>query len=190
MTKKNFKIDMFVISPFHGIGVIQEYLEEEVMGQKMRMCKIFFQRDKITLEVPEEKLASSRIRHTISKKLVPEVFAILKEPSKSVRVIWSKKSQEYDKIIKSGDIFENARVVRDLYRNTTNPNRSYTERVIFETAFKNIVSEVSIVNGSNESQTESEMNKILNAYHETYSDNNSSFSDFENDTSYSEVVNA
>ena len=110
------------------------------------------------------------IRTPISKSDMEKIFDIIKEDSRGMRVIWSKRSREYNKKILTGDLFAIAEVVRDLFRNTNNPNRSYSERVIFEKALQRLVAEIAVVNGMTDTETEEKVLDILSKYHETYQD--------------------
>ena len=101
---------------------------------------------------------------------VEKLYVTLKEDSRGMRVIWSKRSREYNKKILTGDIFAIAEVVRDLYRNTNNPNRSYSERVIFEKALQRMVAELAIVTNSTIEDMEAKILDMLGKYHETYQD--------------------
>ena len=110
------------------------------------------------------------MRFAIKKPETEKVFHILKEVASGLKIIWSKKNQEYTKMIKSGCIYNNARVLRDLYRNTTNPNRSYTERVIYETALQNVAMELIISLDKTEEEMSKFIQKTLSKYHETFSE--------------------
>ena len=87
-----------------------------------------------------------------------------------MRVIWSKRSREYNKKILTGDIYAIAEVIRDLFRNTNNPNRSYSERVIFEKALQRLVQEIAVVTNTNLEDAEGKIIDVLSKYHETYQD--------------------
>lgn len=168
MSTKVFKKDMHVFCKNHGLGYVKDVTDLSVMGEQIRCFEIFFDKDSITVNVPEAKMASVGIRHLIPKKLVPSIVDILKQSSRAMRIIWSKRSKEYEQKLYSGDIYVIAEVVRDLFRNSTNPARSYTERVIYEKALHRLVSEISAVQAKEYSVIETEMLKILSSYQETY----------------------
>lgn len=166
-----FKIGGYVIEPSHGLGKILSRNVQKIAEKEIDLLEIYFQSDDMKIFVPFQKVRAKGIRTLISKDEINKVYDILKEDSRGMRVIWSKRSREYNKKILTGDIMMIAEVVRDLYKNTNNPNRSYSERVIFEKALFRLVEEMSIVvNISNEAM-ETKVFDLLSKYHETYQDN-------------------
>jgi CarD family transcriptional regulator len=173
MSKKKKSIDAFrvgehAIFPLHGIAEISDISNVIVSNQEIECIRLEFERKKMSLFLPVKKLEALGLRSLIKSSEAVEVLKTLKETSKFLRVIWNRRSKEYESKIQSGSIFSCAEVVRDLYKNTNNPNRSYTEAVIYEEAFYRVVSEISVVQGKTYAEIEKETNSILSKYHETY----------------------
>lgn len=166
----SIKVGMYIVSAKHGLGLVKDRISETLLDSAIECFKILFLRDNVEAVIPISQVSKIGIRRTIPKSKVQNVYNILKSESKGVKIIWSKKSQEYDKMFKSGNIMENAKVVRDLYRSTTNPNRSYTERVIYDMAFQNIVMEIATVTKKDQDAVKKQIQNTLRAYHETYID--------------------
>ena len=165
------KIGGYVIEPSHGLGKVVSRNVQTIAEKEIDLLEIHFQGEDLKIFVPFHKVRAKGIRTLIAKEEVTKVYEILKEDSRGMRVIWSKRSREYNKKILTGDIMMIAEVVRDLYKNTNNPNRSYSERVIFEKALFRLIEEMSIVlNVSNEA-IEAKIFDLLGKYHETYQDN-------------------
>ena len=181
---KVFKSNMHVFCKNHGVGYIQYTTEIDVMDQVIKCFEIFFQNDNIVLTVPEEKMASVGIRHLIPKKMISDVMNIFKAEAKCIRVIWSKRSKEYEQKLYSGDIYAIAEVVRDLYGNASNPSRSYSERVIFEKAVYRVAAEISALQERDVEDVQAEILKTLAMYQDIYktesNDTQSTTNDFEN----------
>jgi CarD family transcriptional regulator len=169
MSVKQFKIGMFVFCKNHGLGFIRNIMEIDVLGTSVRCFEVLFEKENVVINIPEQKMGSVGVRHLIPKKMVQDVLEVLKQQSKGIRTIWSKRSKEYEQKLQSGDIFLIAEIVRDLHKNTTNPNRSYTERVIYEKAFFRLASELSVVTSKQINETIEELSKILSSYQETFS---------------------
>lgn len=165
-----FKIGGYVIEPSHGLGKLLSKTIQKVGEQEIDFLEIYFQHDDMKVLVPFAKARAKGIRPLILKDEVSKVYDILKEDSRGMRVIWSKRSREYNKKILTGDIMMIAEVVRDLYKNTNNPNRSYSERVIFEKALFRLVDELAIVLNVSTESMEEKILDLLGKYHETYQD--------------------
>lgn len=165
-----YKIGGYVIVPSHGLGKLTNKSTQKIGENEIEMLEIHFDEGNMKMLVPFAKAKKSGIRTPASKSELDNVFNILKEDSRGMRVIWSKRSREYNKKILTGEIFAIAEVVRDLYRNTNNPNRSYSERVIFEKALQRLAAEVAVVLDITHEESEARIVDILSKYHETYQD--------------------
>jgi len=170
VSNKLFKVSMHVFCKNHGIGLISDVTEIDVMDEVIKCFEINFETDSIMLTVPEEKMANVGIRHLIPKKIVADVMKVFKDESRGMKVIWSKRSKEYEQKLYSGDIFAIAEVVRDLYKNSQNPSRSYSERVIFEKALERVASEIAVVQERAMDDVIYEINKVLSMYQDIYTD--------------------
>ncbi|MFT4968099.1 MAG: CarD family transcriptional regulator [Candidatus Deianiraeaceae bacterium] len=165
-----YRVGWYVIVPSHGLGKLTNKITQKVGEQEQEFLEIFFESDNMKMLIPFTKAKKSGIRTPVSKEELTSVFEAMKEDSRGMRVIWSKRSREYNKKILTGDIYAVAEVVRDLFRNTNNPNRSYSERVIFENALQRLSAEVGVVQGISEVEAEEKILNILSKYHETYQD--------------------
>ena len=172
VNNKLFKVNMHVFCKNHGIGLITDTTEIDVMDEVIKCFEIKFETDSIMLTVPEEKMANVGIRHLIPKKIVTDVMKVFKDESRAMKVIWSKRSKEYEQKLYSGDIFAIAEVVRDLYKNSQNPSRSYSERIIFEKTLERVASEVATVQERAIDDVIYEINKVLSMYQDIYTASN------------------
>jgi CarD family transcriptional regulator len=156
-TKKNanrqgFKTGESVVYPTHGVGRITAIEEQEVAGFKLELFVIFFEKDKMTLRVPTAKAASVGMRKLSESALVTKALETVSGRARIKRTMWSRRAQEYEAKINSGDIIQIAEVVRDLYRSDAQPEQSYSERQLYEAALDRLVREVAAVNASMESE--------------------------------------
>lgn len=180
----SFKIGEYAVFPLHGVALIKDISEILIAGEQVECIELEFERKKVSLFLPIKKLEAQGLRPLIKTSEVDDIFALLKETSKFLRVIWNRRSKEYESKIQSGSIHYCAEVVRDLYKNTNNPNRSYTEAVIYSEALFRLVSELAIVQKLSYDDVEQEISDILEKYHETYqSINNSIEEESEEDVS-------
>ena len=135
----------YVIYPTHGVGKVTGIEKREVAGFKLQLFVILFSSEKMTLRVPVEKASTSGLRKISSKDKMQSVMATLKGRARSKRTMWSRRAQEYDAKINSGDPVAVAEVVRDLYRATGQPEQSYSERQMYEAAFERLITEFALV---------------------------------------------
>jgi CarD family transcriptional regulator len=167
-SKKPFKAEMHVFCKNHGLGYVTSVSEIDIMDQVIKCFEIFFEKDNLRISVPEEKMHSIGVRRLVDKAVANDVMNIFRSESKGMRVIWSKRSKEYEQKLYSGDIFVAAEVVRDLYKNSLNPSRSYSERVIFEKALERVCSELSIIQDKPIEDVFNEVCKTLSVFQETF----------------------
>jgi CarD family transcriptional regulator len=145
--KEKFKIGDFAIYPSHGVGKVLEIQDGEVGGQKFSLMTMNFEKEKLNIKIPVAQIEKIGIRPLASKEQMSEVFAILKSGVKKLKGMWSRRAQEYESKINSGDIKLLAEVLRDLTRDIEDGDRSYSERIIYETAIYRLASEYSVVYG-------------------------------------------
>src|SRR5271154_1521576 len=124
----------FVVYPTHGVGKINSVETQEIAGQTLSVFVIHFEKDRMTLRVPVGKAKGSGLRRLSTRKEMDAALAKLKGRSKARRTMWSRRAQEYEAKINSGDPASIAEVVRDLYRNVGQPEQSYSERQIYQAA--------------------------------------------------------
>ncbi len=158
-TRQGFKTNEFIVYPAHGVGQIVRIEEQEVAGYKLELFVISFAKDKMTLRVPTSKAASVGMRKLASPDTVKKALETLKGRARIKRTMWSRRAQEYEAKINSGDLIQIAEVVRDLFRSDTQPEQSYSERQLYEAALDRMVRELSAV----EDITETEAAKMIEA---------------------------
>ena len=135
----------YVVYPTHGVGRVTGVEKQEVAGFNLQLFVILFESEKMTLRVPVEKVADSGLRKISSKDKMNAVIATLKGRARSKRTMWSRRAQEYEAKINSGDPVAIAEVVRDLYRAPGQPEQSYSERQMYEAALERLVNEYALV---------------------------------------------
>src|SRR3974390_3377537 len=139
--RQGFKTNEFIVYPAHGVGRIMAIEEQEIAGAKLELFVINFIKDKMTLRVPTAKIVSVGMRKLAEGPLVKRALDTLKGRARIKRTMWSRRAQEYEAKINSGDIVAIAEVVRDLYRSETQPEQSYSERQLYEAALNRLARE-------------------------------------------------
>ena len=142
---KEFKIGEIVVYPKHGVGEIIKIESMEVAGIKNRFYVVKMEQARLTIRVPLEKKDFVGLRKISSKKIIDEIFSVLKLKPKIRRIMWSRRAQEYDSKIYSGDPIKIAEVIRDLFRKNSQPEQSYSERQMFQIALERLAREVAAV---------------------------------------------
>jgi CarD family transcriptional regulator len=148
--RQGFKLNEFVVYPAHGVGQIVAIEEQEVAGFKLELFVISFSKDKLTLRVPTSKVSGVGMRKISDPDTAKRSLDILTGRARVKRTMWSRRAQEYETKINSGDINAIAEVVRDLYRSEAQPEQSYSERQLYEAALDRMVREIAAVQKSNE----------------------------------------
>ena len=143
--RQGFKTNEFIVYPAHGVGQIVAIEEQEVGGAKLELFVISFVKDKMTLRVPTTKITSVGMRKLAETPMVRRALETLKGRARIKRTMWSRRAQEYEAKINSGDIVAIAEVVRDLYRSDTQPEQSYSERQLYEAALDRMAREIAAV---------------------------------------------
>ncbi|MBR0798762.1 CarD family transcriptional regulator [Bradyrhizobium jicamae] len=150
--RQGFKANEFVVYPAHGVGQILAIEEQEIAGAKLELFVINFMKDKMTLRVPTAKVANVGMRKLSDPALVKKALETLKGRARVKRTMWSRRAQEYEAKINSGDIVAIAEVVRDLYRSESQPEQSYSERQLYEAALDRLSREIAVVQHSTETE--------------------------------------
>ena len=143
--RHGFKAQEYIVYPAHGVGQIMSIEEEEVAGFKLELFVISFVKDKMKLKVPVPKAASVGMRKLSEPEVVKRSLDTLTGRARIKRTMWSRRAQEYEAKINSGDLVSIAEVVRDLYRSDAQPEQSYSERQLYEAALDRMAREVSAV---------------------------------------------
>ena len=160
--KEEFLPEQYVVYPSHGIGQILEIEKKEIAGQMLTMYVIEFEKEKMTLRVPIEKTKEIGVRKVSTKNQLKDIFEILTGKAKIRRTMWSRRAQEYEAKINSGDIKLLTEVVRDLFRSDSQPEQSYSERQLYEAARERLSREVAVIEKTDEQKAIEKMETILN----------------------------
>jgi CarD family transcriptional regulator len=159
--RQGFKTHEFVVYPAHGVGQILAIEEQEIAGAKLELFVINFMKDKMTLRVPTAKVANVGMRKLSEPVLVKKALETLKGRARVKRTMWSRRAQEYEAKINSGDIVAIAEVVRDLYRSESQPEQSYSERQLYEAALDRLSREIAVVQHVTETEAVKEIESQL-----------------------------
>jgi len=159
--RQGFKTNEFIVYPAHGVGQILAIEEQEIAGAKLELFVINFVKDKMTLRVPTAKIVSVGMRKLAEAPLVKRALETLKGRARIKRTMWSRRAQEYEAKINSGDIVAIAEVVRDLYRSETQPEQSYSERQLYEAALDRLSREIAAVQKITETEAIKEIEGAL-----------------------------
>ena len=163
-TKKlGFKKQDFVVYPAHGVGRVVEIEEQEIAGIKLELYVIDFEKEKMRLRVPTAKAAGVGMRKLSSKAEIELGLKVLEGRPRIKRTMWSRRAQEYEAKINSGDLTQVCEVVRDLFRGGDQPEQSYSERQLYEAALDRMSREVAVVKKLDDKQAIEEAESILTA---------------------------
>jgi CarD family transcriptional regulator len=157
--KPGFKPMEFIVYPAHGVGQIIAVEEQEVAGFKLELFVIAFVKDKMILKVPTPKSVSVGMRKLAGPEVVKRALNTLTGRARIKRTMWSRRAQEYEAKINSGDLVAIAEVVRDLYRSDAQPEQSYSERQLYEAALDRVAREIAVV----QKLTETESLKLIDS---------------------------
>ena len=141
----DFSAGDYVVYPTHGVGRVMGVQTQEIAGDKLDLIIIKFDKDRMTLRVPIDKAEESGLRKLSSKDEMKAALKTLKGKSRVRRTMWSRRAQEYEAKINSGDPVSIAEVVRDLHRASGQPDQSYSERQMYEAALERLANELALV---------------------------------------------
>jgi CarD family transcriptional regulator len=150
--RQGFKTGEAIVYPAHGVGRITAIEEQEIAGFKLELFVVAFEKDKMVLRVPTAKAITVGMRKLAEPKLITRSLEVLTGRARVKRTMWSRRAQEYETKINSGDLIAVAEVVRDLYRSEAQPEQSYSERQLYEAALDRVVREISTVNKITETE--------------------------------------
>ena len=157
-----FKIGEIVVYPKHGVGEIAKIENMEISNIKTSFYVVKMEQSKLTIRVPLEKKDEVGLRKISSKKVIENVYSTLKLKAKIRRIMWSRRAQEYETKIFSGDPIKIAEVVRDLFRKSSQSEQSYSERQMFQVAIERLAREVAAVEKTDYFQSTEKIEQILN----------------------------
>ena len=140
-----YKTGEYVVYPAHGVGQIISIEEQEVAGLSLELFVIAFEQDKLTLRVPVAKIKSVGMRKLAEEDMVKKALDTVTGRARVKRTMWSRRAQEYEAKINSGDLISISEVVRDLYRSDDQPEQSYSERQLYESALDRMAREVAAI---------------------------------------------
>ncbi len=145
ISEHEFGVGDHVVYPAHGVGVVVGVETQEVVGVALEVYVITFDHEKMTLRVPTRKARTAGLRALAEGNIVVQALTTLKGRARVKRTMWSRRAQEYEAKINSGDLISIAEVVRDLHRSETQPEQSYSERQLYESALDRMAREVAAI---------------------------------------------
>lgn len=158
-----FAANDYVVYPTHGVGKVTDIVTEEIAGFELQLFVINFAAEKMTLRVPIGKAEESGLRKISSREKMQTAVGTLKGKARAKRTMWSRRAQEYEAKINSGDPISIAEVVRDLYRKDDQPDQSYSERQIYQAAFDRLMRELAAVEDIDEDTATEQLETVLKA---------------------------
>jgi CarD family transcriptional regulator len=167
-----FKVNELIVYPAHGVGRVVQIEEQEIAGIKLELYIVDFDKEKLRLKVPTSKSEQKGMRKLADKPLIDHAMKVLKGRARIKRTMWSRRAQEYEAKINSGDLIAVAEVVRDLYRSERQPEQSYSERQLFEQALERMAREIAAVKKIDDDMAIKEIEAFLakNAHRNTKAD--------------------
>ena len=160
--KLQYSVGDFIVYPSHGVGEITDIQTFEIAEEKLEMYNVIFDKEKMTLKIPTIKAKEIGIRKVSSRNEMKKTLEILKGKAKIRRTMWSRRAQEYEAKINSGILTELTEVVRDLFRNSNQPEQSYSERQLYESARDRLAREVAVVEKTDDDKAVEKIEIILN----------------------------
>ena len=159
--RQGFKTGESIVYPAHGVGQIVAIEEQFVAGMTLELFVIDFEKDKMRLKVPVAKAEAVGMRKLSETDFVERALKVVQGRARVKKTMWSRRAQEYDAKINSGDLIQIAEVVRDLYRADSQPEQSYSERQLYEAALERLTREVAAVNGIEERSAQQHVDEVL-----------------------------
>lgn len=169
--RQGFKTGEFIVYPAHGVGQITAIEEQNVAGHTLELLVIVFEKDKMTLRVPVAKIASVGMRKLGDPDAVTKALETVRGRPRVKRTMWSRRAQEYEAKINSGEIVLIAEVTRDLFRPDDQPEQSYSERQIFEAASSRLARELAAMEKTDEPTALEKILDVLREHAPQYYDN-------------------
>jgi len=151
----------YVVYPTHGVGKVLSIETQEIAGHKLQLFVISFVRERMTLRVPTSKVETSGLRKLSSPKIMDSALTTLQGRARVKRTMWSRRAQEYEAKINSGDPISIAEVVRDLHRDTSQPEQSFSERQIYESAIDRLSRELAAVENIDKDKATEKLEELL-----------------------------
>jgi CarD family transcriptional regulator len=152
----------YVVYPTHGVGKVERIATEEIAGHRLELIHITFEENRMTLRVPVAKARTAGLRKLANRKMFDEAMAVLVGRARIKRTMWSRRAQEYEAKINSGDPIAIAEVVRDLHRNAGQPDQSFSERQIYEAAMDRLATELAALDRTDKPTATIKLSDTLN----------------------------
>ncbi|MET4700839.1 CarD family transcriptional regulator [Constrictibacter sp. MBR-5] len=156
-----FEAGDHVVYPAHGVGKVLTIENQEIAGMRLEVLVIEFEKEKMTLRLPTGKVQAAGLRCLCSRKEMQDALKTLKGRSRAKRTMWSRRAQEYEAKINSGDPVSIAEVLRDLHRNADQPDQSYSERQIYQAALERLSRELAAVEKIDEDKAQKKLEAVL-----------------------------
>ena len=153
----------YVVYPTHGVGKVTGVEKKEIAGQELTLFVIQFEKERMTLCVPISKVKVAGLRKLSNRRVIESALKTLKGRSRVKRTMWSRRAQEYEAKINSGDPVSIAEVVRDLYRNADQPDQSYSERQMYQAALERLARELAAVEKIDHDTATEKLERLLEA---------------------------
>ncbi|WP_371397717.1 CarD family transcriptional regulator [Fretibacter rubidus] len=159
----NFKVNQHIVYPAHGVGKVTAIEKEVIAEMEIELYVVAFEQEKMILRVPTNKAAQSGMRPLSNENVLKDSFTTLKGRARIKRTMWSRRAQEYESKINSGDLVLVSEVVRDLHRTDAQPEQSYSERQLYEQALDRMVREVAAIKKTDRDGAMADILDTLNA---------------------------
>ena len=156
-----FNAGEYVVYPTHGVGKVSDITKQTIAGTELEMLVVNFDKDKMTLRIPTAKIPNVGLRKISDNKTMEEAFNTLRGKARIRKIMWSRRAQEYENKINSGNPVAIAEVIRDLYRSENIADQSYRERQIYEQAVDRLANEVSVYSNCSLEDANKKLNDIL-----------------------------
>jgi len=156
-----FNAGEYVVYPTHGVGKVSDITKQTIAGTELEMLVVNFDKDKMTLRIPTAKIPNVGLRKISDNKTMEEAFNTLRGKARIRKIMWSRRAQEYENKINSGNPVAIAEVIRDLYRSENIADQSYSERQIYEQAVDRLANEVSVYSNCSLEDANKKLNDIL-----------------------------
>ena len=157
----NFKKGDAVVYPAHGVGQIEGVESFNVGGVDVSLYSIAFEKDRMRLKIPVQKAEESGLRALCSSNRLDDALTTLQGKAKAKRAMWSRRAQEYETKINSGDPVMIAEVLRDLRRPKDDSEQSYSERQIYQSALERLAREVAAIEKTSETDAADKLETVL-----------------------------
>ena len=161
--EENFVEGDYVVYPTHGVGKVEKIAVEDIAGHHLELIHITFEENRMTLRVPVAKARTAGLRKLATQAKFDEALAVLRGRARIKRTMWSRRAQEYEAKINSGDPIAIAEVVRDLHRNAGQPDQSFSERQIYESAMDRLAAELAALDATDKLTAAAKLVNFLKA---------------------------